>query len=448
MTMLTKIAVPDLGEFKNVPIVDIPVAVGDEIAIGDTLIVVESDKATLDVPSDFAGVVTSILVALGDKVSQGSILAEIRMEAGAAAPVQPAQPVQPAAREMAAAGVAPGPAAPGPVAPAPAAMPVGAAPTVAAPVQVQSAAGGSPFPPHASPSVRKYARELGVELAGIGGTGPKGRISREDVQGAVKAAIAAAKAAPAASGGGLGLDLPPWPQVDFAKFGEIERVSLSRITRISGPALARNAIMIPHVTNFDEADVTDLEAFRKTLNAEAANGGAGKLSLLPFVVKAVVAALKTYPAFNASLDGGEMVLKHYWNIGVAADTPDGLVVPVIKGADRKGIREIASEMADLAADARAGRLRPTDMQGASFTISSLGGIGGTNFTPIINAPEVAILGMTRAAIKPVWDGQGFAPRLIQPLSLSWDHRAVDGVAAAKFLGVVGKLLADFRRITL
>ncbi|MFB9224141.1 2-oxo acid dehydrogenase subunit E2 [Paracoccus cavernae] len=443
MTMLTKIAVPDLGEFKNVPIVDIPVAVGDEIAIGDTLIVVESDKATLDVPSDFAGVVTSILVALGDKVSQGSILAEIRMEAGAAAPAQPAAP------EVEAAEVAP-PAstAPAPVAPVPAALPVAAPATVTAQAPVQPVAGGSPFPPHASPSVRKYARELGVDLAGIGGTGPKGRISREDVQGAVKAAIAAAKAAPAASGGGLGFDLPPWPQVDFAKFGEIERVSLSRITRISGPALARNAIMIPHVTNFDEADVTDLEAFRKTLNAEAANGGAGKLSLLPFVVKAAVAALKTYPAFNASLDGGEMVLKHYWNIGVAADTPDGLVVPVIKGADRKGIREIASEMADLAADARAGRLHPTDMQGASFTISSLGGIGGTNFTPIINAPEVAILGMTRAAIKPVWDGQGFAPRLIQPLSLSWDHRAVDGVAAAKFLGVVGKMLGDFRRITL
>lgn len=452
MTMLTKIAVPDLGEFKDVPIVDIPVAVGDVIAVGDTLIVVESDKATLDVPSDVAGKVTAILVALGDKVSQGALLAEIILEGGVAAPeaLSAAAPPVPEtlAEEGAAAGIAP--------TIAPAAAPVTAS-VPASPAPSSSVAPASPFPPHASPSVRKFARELGVDLVGIGGTGPKGRISREDVLGAVKAVMARAGGASGlgqggASGNGLGLDLPPWPQVDFAKFGEIERVALSRITRISGPALARNAIMIPHVTNFDEADVTELEDFRKTLNAEAAEAaagaGAGKLSLLPFVVKAVVAALKAHPAFNASLDGGEMVLKHYWNIGVAADTPDGLVVPVIKGADRKGIREIAAEMADLAGDARAGRLRPADMQGASFTISSLGGIGGTNFTPIINAPEVAILGMTRAAIKPAWDGAGFQPRLIQPLALSWDHRAVDGVAAAKFLGMIGRLLGDFRRITL
>ena len=297
----------------------------------------------------------------------------------------------------------------------------------------------SGLPPHASPAIRKFARELGVDLARVSGTGPRGRITREDVNGFVKAALQA----PAAPQTGIGFGLPDWPRVDYAKFGPIERKPLSRIVRISGPALARNAIAIPHVTNFDEADVTDLEAFRKQVNAEGP-----KLSILPFAVKAAVAALKAYPAFNSSLDGGDLVLKHYWHIGVAADTPEGLVVPVIRDADRKSLREIAAEMAELAADARAGRLKPSDMQGASFTISSLGGVGGTGFTPIINAPEVAILGMTRAAIRPVWDGAAFQPRLVQPLSLSWDHRAVDGVAAARFLGVVRDILVDFRRISL
>lgn len=422
MSNLVKIAVPDLGDFRDVPVVELPVAVGDTIAAGDTLVVVESDKATLDVPAEIGGRITALHVGMGDKVSEGTLLAEI--EAGQGKQEAPAAP------------------APGPTpaaAPAPATAPqVAAVPPPAAPAPAPSAPDGAP--PHASPSIRKLARELGVDLARIAGTGPKGRITREDVQGFVKAALQAPPA-----GGGIGPGLPDWPRVDFAKFGEVERKPLSRIVRISGPALARNAIMIPHVTNFDEADVTDLEAFRKEANRQ---DGAPKLSILPFVVKAAVAALKAYPAFNSSLDGDDMLLKKYWNIGVAADTPDGLVVPVVKNADRKGLREIAAEMADLAADARAGRLKPSDMQGATFTISSLGGIGGTNFTPIINAPEVAILGMTRSAIKPVWDGESFQPRLIQPLSLSWDHRAVDGVAAARFLGFVKDVLSDFRRISL
>ncbi|MET3793820.1 2-oxo acid dehydrogenase subunit E2 [Aquamicrobium terrae] len=427
MSNLVKIAVPDLGDFRNVPVVELPVAVGDTIAAGDTLVVVESDKATLDVPAEIGGRITALHVGMGDKVSEGTLLAEIEAgqgsEAASAAPApEPAPAAAPPAEAVPQAAAAPAPAAA--ASPAPSAQ--------------------DGLPPHASPSIRKFARELGVDLAGIHGTGPKGRITREDVQGFVKAALQA-PAANGATDGGIGLGLPDWPRVDFAKFGEIERKPLSRIVRISGPALARNAIMIPHVTNFDEADVTDLETFRKEANAQ---DGAPKLSILPFVVKAAVAALKAYPAFNSSLDGDDMVLKKYWNIGIAADTPEGLVVPVVKDADRKGLREIAAEMADLAADARAGRLKPSDMQGATFTISSLGGIGGTNFTPIINAPEVAILGMTRSATKPVWDGEAFQPRLIQPLSLSWDHRAVDGVAAARFLGFVKDILSDFRRISL
>lgn len=432
------ITVPDLGDFRDVPVVELMAKVGDTIAAGDTLVVVESDKATLDVPAETGGRILALHVAVGDKVSSGSLLAEIEAEAGA---------------EGAAAGTATDPAGAAAPSASPAAGPVTewskAHPSAApqdAPVPAPASAGvsgqgadPSTLPPHASPAIRKLARELGVDLARVSGTGPRGRITREDVNGFVKAALQA-PAVPA----GIGLGLPGWPRVDFAKFGPVERKPLSRIVRISGPALARNAMVIPHVTNFDEADVTDLEEFRKQANAE----GGPKLSILPFAVKAAVAALKAYPAFNSSLDGEEMVLKRYWNIGVAADTPEGLVVPVVKDAGRKSLREIAQEMADLAADARAGRLKPSDMQGATFTISSLGGVGGTNFTPIINAPEVAILGMTRAQIRPLWDGQGFRPRLVQPLSLSWDHRAVDGVAAARFLGHLAGVLADFRRISL
>lgn len=432
MSDLIEATVPDIGDFRDVPVIEIPVSVGDLLAPGDTAIVLESDKATLDVPVETAGRVVEILVSEGDRVSEGMPM--LRLAPEAAAPIHGAPGLDAPALEA--------PSAPEPT-PAQAPAPAAAPPAPAAP---------SARTAHASPSVRKFARELGVDVAAVSGSGPKGRILKEDVQAHVKAVLTApAASAPAAGigaglGAGIGFDTPAWPLVDYAKFGEVERVPLSRIARISGPSLARNAMFIPHVTNFDEADVTDLEAFRKIANAEATEGV--KLTLLAFAVKAAAKALAQMPKFNSSLDGGELVLKKYVNIGVAADTPDGLVVPVVKAADTKGLREIASEMAALAAAARAGKLKAADMQGATFTISSLGGVGGTNFTPIINAPEVAILGLTRAAIKPEWDGTAFHPRLIQPMSLSWDHRVVDGVAAARFLGLIKAILGDFRRISL
>ncbi len=410
MTQTIELMLPDIGDFSDVPVIEIPVSVGDTIAADDTVLVLESDKATLDVPAEAAGRIVEILVGVGDNVSMGipMLRIEVTEVSASEAPEAPKpQPAPEALRE-----VAP---------PKPAAVPA------------PSGKG------HASPSVRKLARELGVDLANVTGSGRKGRITHDDLHGYVRTALTAPRGASAPAG-----DLPPWPQIDFAKFGEVERIDISRITRISGPALARNAMVIPHVTNFDEADVSALESFRKDINGE----GGVKLSLLPFMVKAAANTLRTFPKFNSSLDGSQLVLKKYINIGVAADTPEGLVVPVVKGVDAKSVTEIAEEMASLAADAREGRLAAQAMQGASFTISSLGGIGGTNFTPIINAPEVAILGMTRAQIKPVWDGEAFQPRLIQPLSLSWDHRVVDGVAAAQFLVHLKTLLADFRRITL
>lgn len=412
MTQTIELMLPDIGDFSDVPVIEIPVSVGDKIAADDTVLVLESDKATLDVPAEAAGRIVEILVGVGDNVSMGIPMLRIEVTEGdaPAAPTPEApkpQPASDATREV--------------------------APPKPAPVPAPSGKG------HASPSVRKLARELGVDLANVTGSGRKARITHDDLHGYVRTALTAPRGASAPTG-----DLPPWPQIDFAKFGEVERIDLSRITRISGPALARNAMVIPHVTNFDEADVSALESFRKDINGE----GSVKLSLLPFVVKAAAKTLRTFPKFNSSLDGTQLVLKKYINIGVAADTPEGLVVPVVKGADAKSVTEIAEEMASLAADAREGRLAAQAMQGASFTISSLGGIGGTNFTPIINAPEVAILGMTRAQIKPVWDGEAFQPRLIQPLSLSWDHRVVDGVAAAQFLAHLKTLLADFRRINL
>ncbi|KAA8605742.1 branched-chain alpha-keto acid dehydrogenase subunit E2 [Salipiger aestuarii] len=415
LTGKIEILVPDIGDFTDVPVIEIVIAVGDIIDVDDTVVILESDKATLDVPSAVAGRVVELLVAEGDKVSRGSLLAVVAPESAAPAPTPTAVPA------------------------------AAAAATVARPTPTPSAPAQPARLAHASPAIRKFARELGVDINAVSGTGPKGRITREDVQDFVKTALAA-PSAPAASGADRGLDLLPWPKVDFAKFGEIERVPLSRIARISGPSLARNATIIPHVTNFEDADVTDLEAFRKMVNSEAKDGT--KLSILPFVVKAAVAALKQFPKFNASLDGDGLILKKYYNIGVAADTPEGLVVPVIKDADKKGIYDIAAEMTKLAGAARAGKLKVGDMQGATFTISSLGGIGGTNFTPIINAPEVAIFGMTRSAIRPVWDGAAFQPRLVQPMSLSWDHRVVDGVAAAHFLVTMKTILSDFRRISL
>ena len=429
MAKTETISIPDIGDFKDVPVIELAVKPGDAVAADDTLVVLESDKATLDVPSPIAGRVKELLVAPGDKVNMGTAFIVLETEdtstSDSAPPAQVPSQAEPVLSS-------PGPASPAAVAPAPAPAPA-----------VAETAGGALY--HASPSVRRFARELGADLGQIKGTGPKGRISKEDVQAFIKDRLSgAAIAQPAA---GTGLDLLPWPQVDFAKFGPVERVPLSKIRRISGANLQRNATVIPHVTNFDEADITELEAFRTSINKEFEKSGR-KLTILPFVIKAAVAALKQYPAFNSSLDGDFLIQKGYYNIGFAADTPEGLVVPVIKDADKKGIFEIADEAVRLASEARDGRLKLGDMQGATFTITSLGGVGGTNFTPIINAPEVAIFGMTRAQIKPVWDGETFQPRLIQPVSLSWDHRVVDGVAGARFLVAVCRVLADFRRIIL
>lgn len=428
MSKMIEVRVPDIGGFNEVPVIEISVCVGDVVAIDDTLLMLESDKATLDVPSEVAGRVAELMVAEGDKVSEGSILMVIEaLDQADAAPETPSVPAPNTPAVQASPASAPSPNAV-------------AAPAVA---HAPAAVVRDRALPHASPSVRKFARELGVDVSRIAGTGPKGRITKEDVQEFVKQAITAQATS---VGTGIGLDLLPWPKVDYAKFGEIERQPLSRIVKISGPSLARNATIIPHVTNFDAADVTDLEAFRKQINTESKDGA--KLSILPFVVKAAVSALRAFPTVNSSLDGDHIVLKKYYNIGVAADTPEGLVVPVVKDAEHKSITDIAEEMGALAAAARAGKLKASDMQGATFTISSLGGVGGTNFTPIINAPEVAILGMTRSSIQPVWDGQAFQPRLVQPFSLSWDHRVIDGVLAAKFLVHLKNILSDYRRISL
>lgn len=418
MNSTVEIHVPDIGDFSDVPIIEIPVAAGHTVAKDDTLLVLESDKATLDVPSPHPGRIREIKVAEGDRVSRGSLILLMEADAKATTPA-PAPPERVASLADAPPATAVPPSPPPPV-----------------------SAGGKPS--HATPSVRKFARDLGVAVDQVKGTGRNGRITRVDVETHVKARLS--EPPRPTTTGAAGFDLPAWPKPDFAAFGPVDREPLSRIARISGPGLTRNAMLIPHVCNFDKADVTELDGFRKQLNAEAGPEDA-RLTLLAFAVKAVVSALKTFPRFNASLDGEEVVLKRYWNIGVAADTPDGLVVPVVKEADRKGLRDIATEMQSLASRARQGKLRSADMQGATFTISSLGGVGGTGFTPIINAPEVAILGMTRADIAPVWQEDSFAPRLIQPLSLSWDHRVVDGVAAAKFLRHVATVLSDFRRLS-
>jgi pyruvate dehydrogenase E2 component (dihydrolipoamide acetyltransferase) len=439
---LIEVKVPDIGDFKEVEVIELMVKPGDVVKVDQSLITVESDKASMEIPSSHAGVVKEIKVNLGDKIKEGSLLLLLEADAGAtedspapatapaeAAPAVPAAPAAPSTP-------------PAPAAPAPAAAP-------AATTQVVQARGSIP---HASPSIRKFARELGVDLVRVGGSGPKGRITLEDVQNFVKCVMAApvgATAAPAAGGTGVGLDLLPWPSLDFSKFGSTELLPLSRIKKISGPNLHRNWVMIPHVTQFDEADVTELEELRKSSNAAMAKSGV-KLTMLAFVIKACVAALKKFPAFNASLDAGgaNLILKQYYHIGFAADTPNGLMVPVIKDADKKGITQIAQEMGELSAQARDGKLKPADMQGASFTISSLGGIGGTAFTPIINAPEVAILGLSTSTIKPVWDGKQFMPRLMMPMSLSYDHRVVDGAMGARFSVYLAEVLADMRKTLL
>jgi pyruvate dehydrogenase E2 component (dihydrolipoamide acetyltransferase) len=443
-----EVRVPDIGDFKDVAVIEVFVKPGDTVKVEQSLITVESDKASMEIPSSAAGVIKELKVKLGDTVNIGDLLAILEGVAGVAAQAAPAS------------------AAAAPAAVAPAAAPAPAA-VVAAPVPASAVAVPAHNPttlaaglPHASPSVRKFARELGVPLAEVKGTGHKGRITPDDVQAftrgvmsgaiqttAIASAVAAAVAKAPAGGGGSELGLIPWPKVDFAKFGPIERKELGRIKKISGANLLRNAVMIPAVTNHDDADITDLEAFRVSTNKENEKSGV-KVTMLAFLIKACVAALKKFPEFNSSLDGDSLVYKQYYHIGFAADTPNGLVVPVIKDADKKGIFQISLEMSELAKKARDGKLGPADMSGASFTISSLGGIGGRYFTPIINAPEVAILGVCKSTMEPVWDGKAFQPRLMLPLSLTWDHRVIDGAAAARFNVYLGQILGDFRRIML
>ncbi len=458
MAELKEARVPDIGGHNDVPVIELLVQPGDTVAKDQGLVTLESDKATMEVPSPFAGVVKEVKVKLGDAVSEGGLVAIIEVaEATAAAAASPA-PAKPA----------PAPELPKP-APAPAPVPVpvesGAPVPALAPVAEPGQPGIPPMRfeadavlpakvPYASPAVRLFARELGVDLGQVAGSERGGRISKEDVQNFVKAALAGGVAAPVAvaAGGGSGLNLIPWPKVDFAKFGAIETRPLSRIQKISGANLARNWAMIPHVTQHDDADITELEALRVALNNENAKaiaaGKSGKVTMLAFLIKACVAALQKFPTFNASLEGDNLVLKKYFHIGFAADTPNGLVVPVLRDADQKGVMEIAREMGELAALARDGKLKPEQMQGGCFTISSLGGIGGTAFTPIINAPEVAILGVSKSETKPVWDGKQFQPRLMLPLSLSYDHRVIDGAAAARFTSYLEQLLADLRRAML
>ena len=446
------IRIPNIGDFQDVAVIELLAKVGDTVAVEQSLFTVESDKASMEIPSPAAGTIVALTVQLGDKVNVGDVVGQMAVQGAAAPAAAPA----PAAQNTAPAPAAAAPAAPVTVAP------------VAAPVAVAAAAVPAHNPsvtpsaqlPHASPSVRKFARELGVPLAEVKGSGQKGRITQEDVMAFTKSvmagamqtaaqAAAAPKAAPAAGGNVGGLEVLAWPKVDFAKFGAVERKELSRIKKISGANLHRNWVMIPHVTNNDLADITELEAFRVQTNAENAKAKSDvKVTMLAFVIKAVVAALKKFPEFNASLDGDTLVYKQYYHIGFAADTPNGLVVPVLKNADQKGILQISQEMGELAKKARDGKLGAADMQGGCFSISSLGGIGGTHFTPIINAPEVAILGLSKSAMQPVWDGKGFQPRLMLPLSLSYDHRVIDGAAAARFNAYLGAVLADYRRILL
>jgi len=443
---LVEVKVPDIGDFDEVAVIELMVKVGDTIKAEQSLITVESDKAAMEIPSSTAGVVKELRVKLGDKVKQGSVVLVLEAS-GALAAVAAEAPAALAAAPVVTAPV---------VEAAPVAASLVAA-TVAASVGAAAPAHNPGAPtlglPHASPSVRKFARELGVPLEEVKGNGPKGRISQDDVQAFTKDVMAGAtqtkaQAAKAPSGGdGAALGLIPWPKVDFAKFGPIERKEMGRIKKISGANLLRNAIMIPAVTNHDDADITELEAFRVSTNKENEKSGV-KVTMLAFLIKACVAALKKYPEFNSSLDGDAIVYKNYWHIGFAADTPNGLMVPVIRDADKKGILQISQEMGELAKKARDGKLGPAEMTGATFTISSLGGIGGKYFTPIINAPEVAILGVCKSTHEPVWDGKQFVPRLMLPLSLTWDHRVIDGAAAARFNAYLGQILGDFRRVLL
>ncbi len=432
------VVVPDIGDFKDVAVIELMVKEGDTVGVDQSLITVESDKASMEIPSSHAGVVKALKVKVGDKINKGDLLALVLSSAPAAA----------AAASSAASAVAVS------AAPAPAMRAQGSAPS-AAPAHQPSDVTSLVKVPHASPSIRKFARELGVPLGEVKGTGFKGRITIEDVQsfskgvmsGQVQTALQKASASSSGAGSGAGLGLLDWPKVDFTKFGAVERKPMGRIKKISGANLHRNWVMIPHVTNHDDADITELEAFRVLTNKEHEKSGV-KVTMLAFLIKACVSALKKFPEFNTSLDGEELVYKHYFHIGFAADTPNGLMVPVIRDADKKGVMQISQEMSELAKKARDGKLSPAEMTGACFTISSLGGIGGRYFTPIINAPEVAILGVCKSQMQPVWDGKAFVPRLILPLSLSWDHRVIDGALAARFNAYLGQILADFRRVLL
>jgi pyruvate dehydrogenase E2 component (dihydrolipoamide acetyltransferase) len=423
-TEVISVEVPDIGDFEDVPVIEILVSPGDTVAVDDPLLTLESDKATMDVPAPFAGTVGELRVKVGDKVSQGTPLLTIAPAGEAPAGSRAAAIADDGAPNEASA--------PDSVGSALVAEP----PPFGRPTLPKT----GKAPVYASPAVRRLARELGVDLAQVSGSGRKGRIIKQDVQ---QFADRGGPAAPA--GAGLGLELPPWPSLDFSKHGPTERVQRSRIQRISAPNLARNWLTIPHVTHNDEADITELEAFRKRLNSEHDDV---KVTMVSFLVVACVATLKEFPNFNSSLDGDELILKRYYHIGFAADTPGGLVVPVIKEADQKGLLDIARELTALSSKTREGKLAPGDMQGSTFTISSLGGIGGTSFTPIVNAPEVAILGVTRAAMKPMWNGQEFVPRLMVPLSLSYDHRVIDGAAAARFVVHLVGVLSDLRRALL
>jgi pyruvate dehydrogenase E2 component (dihydrolipoamide acetyltransferase) len=418
------VKVPDIGDFKEVAIIEVLVKPGDTVTAEQSLITVESDKATMEIPSPSAGKVAELKIKVGDKVSEGSPILVLGAQGGDAAPASAPAPARPVAE------------------PAPA-LDATMPPRPPVPKEPQEALHAKP---HASPSVRKFARELGVDLARVKGSGPKSRILHADVQAFVKGALAAVPAPAAAKGGALPFNLPAWPDVDFAKFGPVEMKALTRLQKLSGPNLHRNWVSIPHVTQFDEADITELEAFRKSNTADTEKQGF-KLTMLAFLIKACVTALRQHPLFNASLDrtGENLVIKKYYNIGVAVDTPDGLVVPVVRDADRKGVFDVARELGDISKLARDKKLKPGDMQGGTFSISSLGGIGGTAFTPIINAPEVAILGVSRSVLRPVWSGKEFAPRLMLPLSLSYDHRVIDGAAAARFTSYLASVLADIRR---
>ena len=447
---LIDVKVPDIGDFKDVAVIELLVKPGDSVQAKQSLITVESDKASMEIPCSQAGVLKELKVKLGDKVNEGDVIAVLEADATAAAPTAPAAPAAPESAKPAETPAQPASTATenvAPVAPAaPAAAPAAVPSLERAPVNQPQGL------PHASPSVRKFARELGVPLAEVKGSGPKGRITQEDVQKFTQAVMSGslqtqAQAARAPAGGSAGLDLLPWPKVDFAKFGPVESKPLSRIKKISAQNLARNWVMIPAVTYHEDADITDLKALRMLLNKENKKAGI-KVTMLAFLIKANIKALQKFPEFNSSLDGDNLVLKKYFHIAFAADTPNGLVVPVVKNADQKSVFEIAQETSELAKKARDGKLGPADMQGACFTISSLGGIGGTYFAPIVNAPEVAILGVNKSAIKPVWDGKQFAPRLILPLSLMADHRVIDGALATRFNVYLAQLLADFRRVAL